>query len=294
MTHVLVTGGNGQLGRVLQLIAPQHPFFNFTFADLREMDITNVRSVHSFFKTKRFDYCINCAGYTAVDRAESDPVTTQRVNVTGVEHLAQSCRLNNTRLIHLSTDYVYHNHKNTPLYETDPTHPKGVYAKSKLDGELVARQILPSTTIVRTSWMYSGYGRNFLKTMLELGRRRRSIKVVYDQIGTPTYANDLARVLLQIIEKVERQKVSREALAGIFNYSNEGVTSWYDFACTIFDLEKLDCVVKPIESKDYPTPAKRPPFSVMSKEKIRKTFGLAIPHWRSSLRACLHSMKEKV
>jgi dTDP-4-dehydrorhamnose reductase len=189
--------------------------------------------------------------------------------------------------IHLSTDYVYHNRHNTPLQEHDPVNPKSVYARTKLAGERAAQKAHPQAMMLRTSWVYAPTGNNFVKTMLRLGKERPALNVVFDQIGTPTYAPDLAEAILHILEKLENKEVAPEQLAGIWHYSNEGVASWYDFAVAVMEIAGLPCIVRPIETKDYPTPAQRPPFSVLNKGKIKSAFGLEIPHWRESLRVCL-------
>lgn len=286
--NVLVTGSKGQVGHELQTLAPDFPLFDFTFVDVEELDITDPLAVNAFFKKNKFGYCLNCAAYTAVDRAESDEALAEKVNVDGVRNLALACAAHGTRLLHLSTDYVYHNSQNVPFVETDLTNPQGVYARTKLAGDLAALDAHPSgAMVIRTSWVYSSFGHNFVKTMLRLGPERRELKVVFDQIGTPTYARDLASAMLTVIQKAENQEVEKGFLRGIYHYSNEGVTSWYDFAVAIFGIKKLEVKVHPIETSAYPTPAKRPPFSVLNKGKIKATFGLEIPHWRASLEACL-------
>ena len=291
MARILVTGAKGQVGNEIRYLINQFPSLNCVFIDIEELDITDAAAVNTFFQQNTFDFCIHCAAYTAVDRAESDENTAHAVNVDGSKHLAQACLLHQCHLILLSTDYVYHNQQNRPFIETDTTNPQGVYAKTKLEGEQVVQQILPSSTIIRTSWVYSSFGHNFVKTMLRLGQERDQLNVVFDQIGTPTYARDLAKAILEIIQQVEQQEVPANQLRGIFHYSNEGVTSWYDFAVAIFKLEQINCRVNPIESKDYPTPAQRPPFSLLNKAKIKSSFNLEIPHWEASLQNCLQAIK---
>jgi dTDP-4-dehydrorhamnose reductase len=208
--------------------------------------------------------------------------------VYGVRNLARACASQDARLVQLSTDYVYHNSQNTPFVETDLPNPQGVYAKTKLEGDYAALDSHPGgAMVIRTSWVYSSFGHNFVKTMLRLGTERKELNVVFDQIGTPTYARDLANAMLTIIQKAENQEVEKESLNGVFHYSNEGVTSWYDFAIAIFDLKNMPVRVNPILTSAYPTPAKRPPFSVLNKGKIKATFSLEIPHWREALKACL-------
>ncbi|MEM9886061.1 MAG: dTDP-4-dehydrorhamnose reductase [Bacteroidota bacterium] len=292
MIHILVTGANGQVGSELQYLSSQYPEFQFTFTDYTELDITREQVVNNYFKAISFDYCINCAAYTSVDQAENEVQKAQKINVTGVKNLATACQINATHLFHLSTDYVYHNHQNRPIVESDKTSPKSVYGKTKLEGERIAQHALSSTTIIRTSWVYSSFGKNFVKTMLRLSRERSELSVVFDQIGTPTYARALANAILDILRKAERENLQTTILSGIFHYSNEGVTSWYDFTKAIFELENISTPVVPIETKDYPTPAARPPFSLLNKAKIKATFDLEIPHWRESLKVCLKEMKQ--
>ena len=239
-----------------------------------------------FFEQNHINWCVNCAAYTAVDKAENEPEKAARINTQGAELLARACARNGVPLIHLSTDYVYHNQQNTPFREDDPVSPKSVYAHSKLAGDLAALQY-PFSMIIRTSWVYSEFGNNFVKTILRLGGERSDLNVVFDQIGTPTYAPDLAAAILSVIEKVENKEVALHTIGGIWHYSNEGVTSWYDFAKAIFDIRNIPCRVHPIETKDFPTPAQRPPFSLLNKAKIKTTFGLEIPYWRDSLLKCL-------
>ncbi|MEL6845107.1 MAG: dTDP-4-dehydrorhamnose reductase, partial [Bacteroidota bacterium] len=230
MKNILVTGSKGQVGQELQTLAPDYPDFKFLFVDVDELDITDGKAVQQFMQKINLDYCINCAAYTAVDKAESDEAMAKKVNVDGVYHLAQACLLHQAEFFQLSTDYVYHNDWNRPLTETAPTDPKSVYARTKLQGDEMAQKILPSSVIIRTSWVYSSFGHNFVKTMRRLGSERDNLNVVIDQIGTPTYARDLAQAMLQMISKVENDEVERSALSGIYHFSNEGVTSWYDFA----------------------------------------------------------------
>ncbi len=229
---------------------------------------------------------MNCAAYTAVDKAESEPEKAELINVTSVEHLARACAVHGAGLIHFSTDYVYNGNQGTAFRETDPVAPAGVYARTKLAGEKAALQILPGAMIIRTSWVYAREGHNFVNTMLRLGREHGRVRVVSDQIGTPTCAPDLAAAVLEIISQVENGRKKPEELAGTWNYSNEGVASWYDFAHAIFETAGIQAVTEPIESSEYPTPAARPPFSVLNKSRIREQFGLHIPHWRDSLKAC--------
>lgn len=286
MKTILLTGANGQIGRELQEAVINYPDFEMIAADRALLDITEENAVKAYFDDHQIDICINCAAYTAVDKAEENSEQAYLINKTAVGHLASICKERNIQLIHFSTDYVYHNDQNHPFKEEDETAPKSVYATSKLEGEQLAFAKYPECMVIRTSWVYSYYGHNFVKTMLRLGAERNHLSVVFDQIGTPTYAYDIAHAVLQILSK-------GQGIAGLYHYSNEGVTSWYDFAVAIFEINELSCKVTPIESKDYPTPAKRPPFSVLNKEKIKTAFQLDIPHWRLSLQHCLERLLEE-
>ncbi len=286
---ILITGANGQLGQCFRTLAIQHPELSFAFAGSADLDIRNAKAVNAFFSQNRgLKWVINCAAYTAVDKAESDELQAKKVNVQGAKLLAKACQAAGAKLIHISTDYVYHNGQNRPFRESDKVSPKSVYARTKLAGERAVQAVLPQASmIVRTSWVYAAHGHNFVRTMLRLGADRPSLNVVFDQIGTPTYAPDLAAALLAIIQKVENNEVAESDISGIWHYSNEGVCSWYDFAHAIFELKGLSCKLGPIETKDYPTPAQRPPYSVLNKAKIKAAFALEIPHWRDSLVRCL-------
>jgi len=283
--RILVTGSNGQVGQELQAIASDFPYLMLDFTDRQQLDISDSERVAKTLRVQSYDYLINCAAYTAVDRAEMEPEQARRINTEATGILAEACRRRKTFLVHLSTDYVYHNEQNVPLTEDSPTHPQGIYAQTKLAGEHLARQQSPESMIIRTSWVYSAFGHNFLKTMLRLGLERPELRVVYDQIGTPTYARDLARAILQILQQDRRQD-----MRGIFNFSNEGVTSWYDFAHAIFAERQIHCQLQPIRSAEYPTAAPRPAYSVLDKQAIRDTFQLLIPHWREGLLDCLQRL----
>lgn len=285
---ILVTGSKGQVGMELQTLSSQFPAFNFIFVDVEELDITNPVSVKTFFSENKIDYCINCAAYTAVDKAETETNLAWKVNTVGPENLSISCASHKALMLHISTDYVYHTQATKPYIESDYTSPQGTYARTKLQGdEAVLRNNPGGTIVIRTSWVYSSFGNNFVKTMLRLGAEKDEISVIYDQIGTPTYARDLAMVMLKIVQAAENQTVDKKFLSGVYHFSNEGVTSWYDFAVAVFDLKNMAVKVKPIETKEYPTPAKRPPYSLLNKAKIRNTFGIEIEHWQHSLRKCL-------
>ena len=287
---ILITGAQGQLGNEFRFLSFTHPHFRFIFTDVDGLDITKPQQVMHFFEKNTIQFVVNCAAYTAVDKAETDVKLATKINVNGARNLAKACQTHGATMIQISTDYVYHNNQNTPFKEGDKASPKGVYAKTKLRGDLAALKFCERTLVIRTSWVYGIYGHNFVKTMLRLGKERPSLNVVFDQIGTPTNARDLAKAVLKIMQKVSNQEVSREILRGVFHYSNEGVTSWYDFTKAIFEIRDIDCEVNPIESSQYPTPADRPPFSVLNKQKIKDVFGIEIPHWRESLKAVLKEL----
>lgn len=280
MAKILVTGAGGQLGQTFQQLATRFPNHQWLFPDRVALDITDAVACADFFARYQPDICFNTAAYTAVDKAESDFAAAMAVNATAAKNIAVQCALTGCKLVHFSSDYVYAPHLNRPIREDDPTAENGAYATSKLLGDQWVLEVLPAATVLRTSWVYSLYGNNFLKTMLRLGREREQISVVFDQIGTPTYTPDLALVALAL---AERPSVP----GGIYHFSNEGVCSWYDFARAIFKAADLPCRVVPIESKDYPTPASRPAYSVLNKAKIKATLGISIRHWEEALADCL-------
>jgi dTDP-4-dehydrorhamnose reductase len=283
---VLVTGANGQLGQSLQYIAPNHHEIDFVFCSSTDLDIANFDNCVAVFQKYQPQYCINAAAYTAVDKAESEPQKAHLINVIGAQNVATLCKQHSTILLHISTDFVFDGNKNTPYTEGDIPNPTGVYGQTKLDGERAIQAILQNYYIIRTSWVYSQFGNNFMKTMLRLASERDTISVVNDQIGTPTHAVDLAEALVQIIchtELVEVQQPPIENNFGIYNFSNEGQCSWYDFAKQIFEVNKITINLKPIPTSSYPTPAKRPNYSVLDKRKIKKAFGTTIKSWEESL-----------
>jgi dTDP-4-dehydrorhamnose reductase len=283
-TKIFVTGANGQLGQELQALAPGFPRLNFFFFDRTNMSIENFEAVNTFFNRERPEWCINCAAYTAVDKAESENAAAFRTNGDATGNLATACRNNNTRLIHLSTDYVFDGTSSEPLKETDPTSPINTYGASKLDGEHKALNNHPNgTAIIRTSWVYSEFGNNFVRTMIRLMKERPAINVVNDQIGSPTYAADLAAAILHII-------TYPTFTPGLYNYSNEGRISWYEFALAIRDGIASPCTVNPIPTTQFPTPAKRPRFSLLDKTLIHDTYQLPIPDWRPGLLTCLKKL----
>lgn len=287
---ILITGAAGQVGNEFRFLAFTHPQFQFIYTDVEQLDITKLGETLRFFKRNTPQYVVNCAAYTAVDKAETDVALATKINVNGARNLAKACQATGATLIQLSTDYVYHNNQNTPFKEGDKTSPKGVYAKTKLRGDLAALKFCERGIVLRTSWVYGTFGNNFVKTMLRLGKEREELNVIFDQIGTPTYARDLAKAILKVAQQIENQDVDPKILRGVFHYSNEGVTSWYDFTKAIFDIRNIACRVNPIETSQYPTPAARPPFSVLNKAKFRETFGIEVPYWRDSLVACLKEL----
>ena len=278
---VLVTGAGGQLGQSLQFIAKKYPEINFVFCDSKKLDITNKFAAEAVFNKTTPDFCINAAAYTAVDKAEVEYEKANLINVTGPKNLAEICKHHNTILLHVSTDFVFDGIKKTPYKEIDNTNPNGVYGQTKLDGELAIQAIWNKHFIIRTSWVYSQFGNNFMKTMLRLASERESLSVVNDQIGTPTNAIDLAEVLIKIIITTKNKPTNYNF--GIYNFSNEGQCSWYDFAKKIFEFNKIKIDLKPILTTEFPTPAKRPKFSVLDKFKIKTAFDIQIKTWEESL-----------
>ncbi len=281
MVKVLVTGANGQLGQALQKAASQFAGLEIVFCNSATLDITQQSSIESAYALHQPKYCINAAAYTAVDKAESDSGRAYEVNVTGVGNLAAVSKESDTTLIHVSTDFVFDGNKKTPYSENDETHPTGVYGRTKREGEMLLQEIWKNYYIVRTSWVYSEFGNNFMKTMIRLGSERDTLSVVNDQIGTPTNANDLAEALLLMIEKDAAKEVQNAY--GIYNFSNEGSCSWFDFAAQIFEDNGISVDLSAIPSSAYPTPAKRPAYSVLDKSKIKSVFGITISDWRKSL-----------
>ena len=281
MINILVTGANGQLGSELQMLSKDYNY-NFFFTDRNTLDITNEEAINNFTQTNNINIIINCAAYTAVDKAEDDKVNADKVNHLATKYLAQTAKDKNIKLIHISTDYVFDGKNYKPYNEDDKTNPNGVYGYTKLAGEKAMQAINPTNSIIiRTSWVYSSFGANFVKTMLRLGREKDQLGIIFDQVGTPTYAKDLAQTILDIIPNIKNEKVE------IYNYSNEGVLSWYDFAKEIMRMAKLDCKINPIETKEYPTPCARPHYSLLNKSKIKEQYSIMIPYWKDSLNKCL-------
>ncbi len=284
MSTILITGSKGQLGSELQVLTNLFPQFAFHFHDVDTLDITDIQSLRKCFKEISPKYIINCAAYTAVDKAESEIEKAYLINETAVANIEKIAEEFKTKIIHTSTDYVFDGNANVPYVETDKTNPVSVYGKSKLKGEEKLFNNSNAITI-RTSWLYSSFGNNFVKTMLRVGREKGELKVVCDQVGTPTYAADLALAILQIITKIEDKIV--QFIPGIYHFSNEGACSWYDFACEIIQQANIKCKIKPVETSEYPTPTKRPAYSVLNKKKIKNNFSIEIPWWKDGLTRCL-------
>jgi dTDP-4-dehydrorhamnose reductase len=287
MKNILVTGGNGQLGSSLRNISGSFPDFSLSFIDFEDLDLTNSDRVFEFFQSRQTDYIINCAAYTAVDQAEVQQEAAFKVNSGIPQLLARVADLHKIRLIHISTDYVYDGTLSLPHSENETPGPASVYAHSKLEGEKSLWNH-PLAIIIRTSWLYGEFGKNFLKTMLKLGKERKELGMVFDQTGTPTYSGDLAKTIMEIIAFSGK----KEFMPGIYNYSNEGVCSWYDFAVEIMLQGGRDCTVRPIRTAEYPLPAKRPEYSVLDKSKIKRTFEIKIPYWKDSLSTALANLKK--
>lgn len=288
--NILVTGANGQLGNEFRLLSASYPAFNFFFTDVEELDICDGSAVSAFVKENNVDYILNSAAYTAVDRAEEDADTCRRINASAVQNLGLAAASVGAKVFHVSTDYVYSGVHYKPYNEDDDTAPCSVYGATKLEGERLLLAACPESVVVRTSWLYSCFGNNFVKTMLRLGREKPELNVIFDQIGSPTYAADLAAAILRMVEVSETSAFH----SGIYNFSNEGVCSWYDFTKAIHRMAGIrDCKVHPIEGSEYPSKATRPFYSVMNKKKIKNTFGLIIPHWEESLAVCIEKLMKQ-
>ena len=283
MSKIIVIGASGQLGNCLQWVAKEKNIENIYFLSSGSANILDKTGLHNIFAEYGPQYCINCAAYTAVDKAEDEIDIARQVNRDGVANLSQVCANYNTTLIHISTDFVFSGQEFLPLTETNATAPVNVYGLTKLEGEQAIPTYLPNYFILRTSWLYSEFGNNFVKTMLRFGKERDELRVIWDQIGTPTYAIDLAACILHIIQSQNQEY-------GIYHYSNEGVASWYDFAQAIFDLSQIKVKVTPVRTAEYVTKATRPAYSVMDKAKIKHNMQVAIPYWRDSLQVCLRRL----
>lgn len=285
---VVVSGKNGQLGNELQDASVLFPQFNYRFFARDELDIGNTNAIEKIFKKYKPAYFINTAAYTAVDKAETEQEAAYLINAEATGNIAKVCNQYNTRLVHVSTDYVFDGSGKEPYREDDATNPVNYYGFSKWMGEQLAFENNPHTIIIRTSWVYSAYGHNFVKTMLRLMKERKELNVVNDQIGSPTYAKDIAEAILEIL--VNCQLPIADFTPGIYHFSNEGVISWYDFAVAMKEIKKFGCVINPIPTSQYPTPARRPANSAMNKEKICKTFGIILKDWKQSLEECLSKL----
>jgi dTDP-4-dehydrorhamnose reductase len=290
MTKILITGANGQLGSEIRKSSDLFPDFSLVFTDLNELDITNPAAVEAMLADEKPQWLINCAAYTAVDKAETEEETAWLINAVAPAILAEKSKAIGCRFVQISTDYVFDGKSYLPYVEEDEVCPTSVYGKTKLEGELISLTNNPETLVIRTSWLYSSFGNNFVKSMIRLGKERDKLNVIFDQIGSPTYAGDLAMAILEIIRKTESGE--SEFIAGTYHYSNEGVCSWYDFAIAIHQIYGISCSVNAIESKDYPSPVVRPPYSILNKSKIKSIFGIQIPYWRKSLEICIDEIKK--
>ena len=288
--NILVTGANGQLGKEMRIVSVGSPD-RYIFTDVEELDITNRDAVMSFTKENEINVVVNCAGYTNVEKAEDEEEMAELVNAKAVGYLAEACKTNSATLIHISTDYVFGgNDGNTPRGEAEAVNPTGAYGRTKLHGEEAIAKVGCRSIIIRTSWLYSEFGNNFVKTMRKLTAERDSLKVVFDQIGTPTYALDLAKTIEVFIEKLKIVNSQLSIVNSIYNYSNEGVTSWYDFAKEICELSGNKCDIQPCHSDEFPSKVKRPSYSVLDKTKIKNTLNITIPHWKESLKKCFSNL----
>ncbi len=284
--RILVTGSNGQLGNEIRVLAKSYPDLEFIYTDIGELDITNLLAIEAFCAANQPHIIINCAAYTAVDKAETDERIAFLINATAVENLSKSAAAFGALMIHISSDYVFDGKTCLPYCETDQTNPQSVYGRSKLAGEDAVVKYAGKGIIIRTSWLYSEFGNNFVKTMIKYGTEREELNVVSDQVGTPTYGRDLARAVLDIIPIASKQSGIR-----LFHYSNEGIASWYDFAHAIITYAGITCKIKPIMTKDYPAHAVRPCFSVLNKSKFKETFDIRIPYWMDSVSDCIQKLK---
>lgn len=285
MNNILITGANGQLGNEMQVVAKENPQYHYFYTDVNELDITNEQAILTFVEKNEIDLIVNCAAYTAVDKAEDNEDLCHKLNAVAPGYLAKAAETRHAGMIQISTDYVFDGTQHIPYKEDQTTCPDSVYGTTKLEGE---RQVLNNCTnslIIRTAWLYSIYGNNYVKTMIRLGKEKEQLGVIFDQIGTPTYANDLARAIFAIINK--------GIVRGIYHFSDEGVCSWYDFTIAIHRLAGIKtCKVKPLHTEEYPTKANRPHYSVLDKTKIKNTFGIEIPHWEESLKRCIQTLSK--
>lgn len=284
MNTILITGSHGQLGNEMQQAAKSFPAFNFIYTDVEDLDICDKAALNAFVKANKVNIIVNCAAYTAVDKAEDDVDLCYKINADAARNIGEVASENNLKVVHVSTDYVFDGTNYIPYTEDQPVSPATVYGKSKLAGELALMETCDQSVILRTSWLYSSFGNNFVKTMMKLGAERDSLNVIFDQIGTPTYAADLAYSILSLLSHAT-------FVPGIYHFSDEGVCSWYDFTKTIHRIAGITCDVRPIETKDYPARTPRPHYSVLNKAKIKSTYGIIIPHWEESLEQCIEILK---
>ena len=291
MKNILVTGAYGQLGNEVRVLSANYPEYNFMFTDVDSLDITDKDELIDFVTGNDIRYIINCAAYTAVDKAEDDAELCEKINATAVKNLGLAAAEAGAGIIHVSTDYVFDGTSCRPYTEDMPTKPCSVYGKTKLKGEKNLLKACPNAIIIRTAWLYSPFGNNFVKTMIKLGSERESLNVIFDQVGTPTYALDLADAILKAMDQTIDTDHEK---GGVYHFSNEGVCSWYDFTIKIHEIAGIKtCKVNPIETKDYPTKAARPHYSVLNKSKIKQTFNISIPHWEASLKDCIKELSEQ-
>ena len=278
--NILITGCNGQLGNEIQLLQAQYAQHTWLNTDVNELDITDKAAIERFVEENEIGGIVNCAAYTAVDKAESDPQLARKLNADAPAYLAEAVAKRGGWMVQVSTDYVFNGTKHTPYVETDEPCPNSVYGQTKLEGEQAVSKLCPNAMIIRTAWLYSEFGNNFVKTMIRLGREREQLGVIFNQVGTPTYAHDLATAIMTAIDKGIKP--------GVYHFSNEGVTSWYDFTKSIHRLAGINtCQVSPLHTAEYPTPASRPAYSVLDKTKIKDAYGIEIPHWEESLAKCI-------
>lgn len=288
--NILVTGANGQLGNEMRIVS-RGSSDRYIFTDVEEVDITSYEAVSKCVKDNKVEVIVNCAAYTNVDKAEDDEATAELINAQAVENLAKACKENNATLIHISTDYVFGgNEGNTPRTENEPVNPTGAYGRTKLQGEEAIQRIGCKHIIIRTAWLYSEFGNNFVKTMRKLTSERDSLKVVFDQVGTPTYALDLAKTILVFIGELKTPNSSLLTSNSIYHFSNEGVISWYDFAKEICELSGNTCDIQPCHSDEFPSKVKRPSYSVLDKTKIKNKLNITVPHWKESLKKCIENL----
>ena len=291
MKNILVTGAYGQLGNEVRILSANYPEYNFMFTDVDSLDITDKDELIDFVTGNDIRYIINCAAYTAVDKAEDDAELCEKINAAAVKNLGLAAAEAGAGIIHVSTDYVFNGTSCRPYSEDMPTKPCSVYGKTKLKGEKNLLKACPNAIIIRTAWLYSPFGNNFVKTMIKLGSERESLNVIFDQVGTPTYALDLADAILKAMDQTIDTDHEK---GGVYHFSNEGVCSWYDFTIKIHEIAGIKtCKVNPIETKDYPTKAARPHYSVLNKSKIKQTFNITIPHWEESLKNCIKELSEQ-